>query len=557
MKMKRNIESLIISLVVTCFIINSSMSMAQPTQEVQGEKEVQVVQEQAVQEQAAVETQKVKQEKSIKVVPFKSFFSKLKKKEKKEIPIVNDVPLYEGNVVYNLDDCIKLGLKNSPYVKNLRETKEAQKHEVSSAKSSYFPQISAGTGYSYGHTNYSGRGIHRGTTSRNGYGLDLSISEMIFDFGRTIAKINMHKFNYEAACYDLEDGILETVFEIKVAYTNVLASRARRTVLLQNVKINELNVDRTRAMYEVGLKSKIDLVNAEANLTAAEIALFEGEKEYQEKLVSLNSAMYYLNAPTYFLKPTGTFNFGEEVKIKNEVNVSYDKSSYGSVDDLSIKEGAIFTAGIEKRSIVDQYDLHPFELSLQETINTAFANRFDLKSMKLVKKAAEESLKAIKRSWYPELNVSAGYGLGVNAYNVSGVNGNIQNSVSLYGGLDFPVINGMYIKNQVDIAKINVEKAQNNIEMIENNIYFEIQDLYITMEQLEKKIPLMKKRVEQFRENFELADGRYAVGLGDYIALQEAITDYNNAQLSFIEAVLLYDSARFELEKAMAIVYKP
>ena len=75
------------------------------------------------------------------------------------------------------------------------------------------------------------------------------------------------------------------------------------------------------------------------------------------------------------------------------------------------------------------------------------------------------------------------------------------------------------------------------------------------MKQLEKKIPLMKKRVDEFKENFELADGRYAVGLGDYIALQQAITDYNNSQLSFIEAVFLYNEARFELERAMAVEY--
>ena len=66
----------------------------------------------------------------------------------------------------------------------------------------------------------------------------------------------------------------------------------------------------------------------------------------------------------------------------------------------------------------------------------------------------------------------------------------------------------------------------------------------------------MKNNVAQFKENFELADGRYSVGLGNFIELQEALTDYNNAQLSFIESVFLYNESLIELERAMAVVYE-
>jgi outer membrane protein TolC len=508
-------------------------------------------------EQNAVQTEAKKQENNIKTVPHKSILSKIfKKKDNRNIhPVVNETPLYQTNIIYDMDDCIKIALKNSPYIKNLEDTKKIQKHEVNSAKSNYFPVLNAGTGYRYGYTKYSGSGDSFGITSRNGYGLDIGLSEMIFDFGRTIAQINMNKFNYEAAGYDLEDGILNLVFDTKVAYTKVLSERAKVDVLLHNVKINQLNVERTRAMFEVGLKSKIDLVNAEANLTTSEIALLEGQKDYQAALILLNDTMHYRNAPEYSIKPTGIFNFTPNEHIKNEINVAYEKKSYGENDvEMSIKGGSIYSAGIEKTNITDTFQIAPFEYTLQQALDKAFADRHDLKSMKLLKRAAEESLKAVKRSWYPELNVSAGYGLGINAKSVSGDN-NVTNSINLYGGLDFPMINGMYIKNRVEIAKINVDKANNNLDLLEANIYFDIQNLYVTMKQLEQQIPLMRKRVSQFRENFELADGRYAVGLGDYLQLQEALTDYNTAQLSFIDSVFKYNLARYELERAMAIAY--
>ena len=88
---------------------------------------------------------------------------------------------------------------------------------------------------------------------------------------------------------------------------------------------------------------------------------------------------------------------------------------------------------------------------------------------------------------------------------------------------------------------------------IKQDIYFEVQDLYITMIQLEKQIPLLAVKVRQTLENFELADGRYAVGLGDYIELQDAKVNYNNAQVSYVQTVYNYNVARANLEKAIAL----
>ena len=73
------------------------------------------------------------------------------------------------------------------------------------------------------------------------------------------------------------------------------------------------------------------------------------------------------------------------------------------------------------------------------------------------------------------------------------------------------------------------------------------------MAELEKPIPLLAVKVKQTLENFELADGRYAVGLGDYIELQDAKVNYNNAQVNYVQSVYNYNVARANLEKAVAM----
>lgn len=450
----------------------------------------------------------------------------------------NAVVTKNAEIAFSIDDCINYALINNPNIKIYQQKQHAQKSAVGMQKSSYFPTIFGGTGYNINNTNYSG--AQNNSFNNNFYQLDLGVNQLIWDFGRTNAKINMQKFNYEAAGYDLDYQVLGTIYTVKIAYAAVLAARANEDIYQRSVKINQLNFDRTKALYEEGLKSRIDVVNAEVYLTNAKIDLLQAQNEYQTALITLNNSMYYTDAPNYQIKNTESFNFQKDYSAKNEIDVAYVQNKY----DKDIAEGAILTSGIEKRDIVKDYKFKPYPLTLQESINKAYANRPDLKSLDLVKKASEESLKALKRAYMPSVNASAGYSF-QKSEDLS------TKGFSAYAGVDLPNVNAMYIKNQIDQGKSYLDIAVNSIDLSKKNIYFEVQNYYVNMKQLEKRIPLMGQKIGQTLENFELADGRYTVGLGNFIELQEAQTNYNNAQLAFVQSVFNYNKARFYLERAM------
>lgn len=500
----------------------------------------------------------------IKVAPLKSFFARFikEKPQKSEKPVVEkksrkffkkdskevkisdtSATVFKSGVVFSIDDCVGYALKNDPNIMNYASTQKAQKSAVGIAKSSYFPSITGGTGYNINNTKYNGD--RTDSVNNNYYGLNLSVNQLIWDFGYTSAKINMNKYNWEASGFDLENATLNTIYTVKIDYTAVLAARANMDIYERSVRINQLNVDRTKAMYEVGLKSKIDLVNAQATLTDAKINLINAQDSYQTALISLNNAMFFVDAPDYAIKDTETFNFQKNYSVKNEIDVAYDRKNYNPNSvEAEIKDGAILTSGIEKRDILKTYTFKPFDLSMADAIKKAYENRPDLKSLELVKRASEESLKMVKRSYYPQIDASANYSLAKRSDYGS-------NMVGVFAGIDLPNINAMSIKNQIDQGKAYLDIATTNVDLLKKNIYFQIQTYYVNMKKLEKTIPLMSQKVEQTLENFELADGRYAVGLGNYLELQQAQTDYNNAQLAFVQSVFDYNEARFYLEKAM------
>lgn len=502
-------------------------------------------------EKKAVDNKKTekpgKENKSLVNKLIENKFTKTGKKQtntEKEIT-EDSSAVIKGSVTLSIDNCVNYAIKNDPNIQTYEEIQKAQKSAVGIAKSNYFPLLFGGTGYNINNTKYSGD--RSDSVNNNYYGLNIGINQLIWDFGYTTAKINMNKYNWEAAGYDLEYAILNRIYNVKIAYTSVLAARANEDIFERSVRINELNVDRTRAMYEVGLKSKIDLVNAEAKLTEVKINLLQAQNTYQTALITLNNSMYYVNAPAYSIQDTETFNFQKNYSVKNEIDVAYDRKSYepGNID-AEIKDGAILTSGIEKRNILKTYKFKPFAFSLEDAIQKAYENRPDLKSLQLVKKASEESLKVVQRSYYPVINAGA-------EYNLAKRNDYSSNAVSIYAGVNLPNVNAMSIKYQVDQGKSYLNIAANNVDLLKKNIYFQVQTYYINMKQLEKQIPLMSKKVEQTLENFELADGRYAVGLGNYLELQQAQTDYNNAQLAFVQSVFDYNEARYYLEKSIGI----
>ncbi len=446
-----------------------------------------------------------------------------------------EVAAVQKGMVLSLEDCIEIALKNSPSVKKSRYNYRLSKTDVNIAKASFFPTIGIGTGLYYNDNHNKLR-----NTNSNYYSAEASINQLIWNFGKTNARIRMQKFNQIASEFNFDNTVIDTIYTVKNNYYGVLAARASVDVNRANVQINERNYQRTKAYFDEGIKSKIDLVNSEVYLSDSKVSLVQAEKTYKNALVKLNNSMYIAYAPDYEIKTTETFNFK-----RTEIPVNLEKIS--EKKDLSnLPEhvtDATLTSAVEKLEVMENFDFKPFPYTFEESVDMAIDNRPDLKAYENTLKAMKQSLLYIKREYYPEITGSAGYGFrDINSANSFNLGIGLKSSVNI-----------MSKKSEIDAGKIQVDIAQNEIDLLKQNIYFEVQKAYIDMIQLEKQIPLLAVKVKQTLENLELADGRYYVGIGDYIELQDAKVNYNNAQQAYVEAVYNYNVARSNLEQSIAL----
>lgn len=449
---------------------------------------------------------------------------------------LEEIKVEQGSVL-SLRDCIAIALNNNPGIKSARYNYGISKANVNIVRSEFFPTVGIGTGYKF-----NGVDSKRTTSSTNTYSVEAQLNQLLWNFGRTNAHIKMQKFYLIADKFVFDNTVRETIFNVKQKYYEVLA--ARTTVLINQayVDINERNYLRTKAYFDEGIKSKIDLVNAEVTLSDSKITLIKSENTYKNSLVNLNNAMYLANAPTYSISGTEDFNIKDNVAPVDLTKITKPSDAEISQVPVSVKDAKLISS-VEKLEVLADYKVSVFPYSFEECIKMAYKNRADLKAYSSTLDAVKENLLYVKRNYYPELSATAGYGFrDTNRTSSINVGVNLSSSVNI-----------MNQKAKVDAAKLQVDLAQNSLNQLNQDIYFEVQNAYIDMIELEKQIPLLAVKVRQTFENYELAEGRYYVGLGDYIQLQDAKVNYNNAQTSYIETIYKYNVARANLESVIAL----
>lgn len=449
---------------------------------------------------------------------------------------IEDIKVQKGAVL-TLNDCISIALNNNPAIRNARYNYGISKSNVGIARSEFFPTVGVGTGYKFNDTS-----TNRYTTSTNTYSVEATLNQLLWNFGRTNAHIKMQKFYMIADEYLFYNAVRETTFLVKQRYFEVLAARATMFINRAYVDINERNYLRTKAYFEEGLKSKIDLVNAEVTLSDSRISLVQSENSYKNSLVNLNNAMYIAKAPSYSIEGTEGFNVKNNLTPVDLTQITKPSDKEINKLPVNVKDAKLSTA-VEKLEYLTNYEVDEFPYTFEECMKMAYTNRSDLKAYTSTLDAVKENLLYVKRNYYPELSASAGYGWrDTNSTNSFNVGVNLSSSLNI-----------MNQKYQVDAAKYQVDIAENSLNQLNQDIYFEVQNAYIDMVQLEKQIPLLSVKVRQTLENYELAEGRYYVGLGDYIQLQDAKVNYNNAQVSYIETIYKYNVARANLESVIAL----
>ncbi|MFH1703361.1 MAG: TolC family protein [Nitrospirota bacterium] len=407
----------------------------------------------------------------------------------------------------NLERCVEIALKMHPDIAAAKNTVNASESRIGQARSNYYPQIDWSSSYnrispaSDRSVSSSSSGITSSSFGRTGgsfdeYSTGFNLSQTIYDFGKTPTQVMIQNFNLDSSRSGLENVTNQVIFNVRQTYYGVLQSKRNRDVSMEAVKQFQQHLEQAKGFYEVGTKPKFDVTKAEVDLSNAKLNLIKAENALRLAIVNLNNAMGIPDAPEYIL----------------EDNLSFQK----------------------------------YNMTFEDALSKAYQSRPDLKAIIAKRQAAESSMELAKKDYYPLLTGSA-------AYNWSGEKFPLEHGWNIGAALSFPIFSGFLTKYQVEEANANLNVLSANEEALRQTVFLEVQQAYLNIKDAEERIPTAELTVKQAEENFEIANGRYAAGVGNPIEVTDAEVLLSNAKLSYIQALYDYRVAQASLEKAMGI----
>ena len=390
-----------------------------------------------------------------------------------------------------LTRCIEIALKKNPNIVAATNTVEVSRSRVGEARSGYYPQLSASAGYTRSNPTTV-------TTPSQRYGEyqgSVTLSQTLLDFGKTSSSVNVTKYNLASSRSDLLTTEDATILSVKQAYYGVLQAKRNRGVAADVITQFQLHLDQAKGFYDVGTKARIDVIKAEVDLSNAKLSLINAENALNIAWVTLNNVMGTPDAPDYTIE-----------------------------DDLLFQQYAI---------------------TLEEAKARAFENRSDLKSIVAKRQAAETNISLARSGYYPVLS-------GFANYNWSGeTTSTMEHSWNAGVLLTVPLFSGFLTMHQAAEAKSNLYILKANEESLRQQILLDVRQAYLNLQAAEASISTAELATAQAKENLDLANGRYAAGVGSPIEVSDAFATYVTAQANYTSALSNYKIAQATIEKAM------
>jgi outer membrane protein TolC len=405
-----------------------------------------------------------------------------------------------------LADCIAIALEHHPTLKAAGASIEAAHQRVWAAASPYLPQVDAfyllrrqqtsiaaqtQTGGTVGPT--PGAGIEQ-LQVNNFFSTGVSFSQVLFDFGQTLASIRSAQASQRSAENDRTTTRDTVIFNVQQSYYNVLATGRLLGVADETVRQTSKQLEQAQGRHEVGMAPKFDVTTAEVTLANAKLNQLSARNNLAVARETLRNALG-VNGPLDF-------------------------------------------------DLVDNLATNRILISEDDALAIAYRQRPDLLSLIEQENAQQELMTSLQRQYFPNVTSNG-------QYNWQGNDYPLQDTWMVGASVNLSILNGGLVRAQIAEAKANLEVLEFNEEALRQSIALQVRQTSLNVQQAAESIGVAQKGAQQARESLALAEGRYTTGVGNIIELTNAQVALTSAEASYVQALYGYQNSVASLENAI------
>jgi outer membrane protein len=399
-----------------------------------------------------------------------------------------------------LREAEQMALAHHPQLQEARWRKEADATVPAQVRSGILPQAHGSVTGALTEDDHMRilAGVPNNPSIYNRLGAGIGFSQILSDFGRTRHRVESARLSAEASAETERIVRAMALLRVDRAYYAALAAQAVLRVARETVHERQLLVDQASALARNKLKSELDVTFAKVNLDEALLIENDAVNGARSATVNLCNALG--------LEETREFELVEEPMPE---------------------------------TLPPQWD---------SVVATAMANRPELHRAKLVKQAAEETLRAERTLNLPV--VSASLFTGVAPLHIQAIQ-NHWNAAAI--NVDIPILNGGLFKARRLEAGARLKEASEAARNTVNNILRDVRLAYLDAVSSFERLRVTASLLKQAQQSLKLAQARYNLGLGNIIELSQAQLNLTRAQISQARARFDYQAHRAQLDYEMGV----
>src|SRR5499427_8517920 len=366
----------------------------------------------------------------------------------------------QANNILTLDEAIQIALENHPSIRASKERIGAQEAVVGQQMAAYYPLINTNNFYRTGNQS----GTTTGVTPNpfDTFFSAGSLNLVLYNFGKREGNVQSARDTLDATGFNYKTTTDSVILGVKQAYFTYLGLRALVKVQEDTVTSRQALTDQAKGFYDVGTRARIDVARAESNL-------------YLSK-ANLISAL-------------------------NAVQVAW-----------AILKNAMGVRDLPERPLVEDVTMTPVAYNLEEAKKIAFASRPELKSFDAQRRAQDQLIAVARRGHLPDIVFDGNYRRSNNSLveNTFPLPGSWQIQLSLL----IPIFDGFRTTNRVQETLHNYYVISAQEELQRQQVALDVEQAYLRLMELQERIKANESARDAAKENQDLAEGRYQVGVG-------------------------------------------
>jgi outer membrane protein len=387
-----------------------------------------------------------------------------------------------------LAEAESIAIQNHPQIQAATQLASAAAAQVKEVQSIYYPQANGAATGAYAENNSRiAAGFLNSPSVFNKFADGVSVSQLVTDFGRTHELSKSSHFHAQAVQENVVTTRADVLLRVNLSYFGVMKAQSVLRVAEETVKARQLVADQISALAKSSLRSGLDVSFANVDLARAQLLLVQAQNDLQSSFAQLSDAMGYSDQRTFQL---------------------VDEPLPGSPP-----------------------------LDVAPLIVEAFQNRPEIISQGLDVKSAQSYATAERDLWFPTISAAGVTGLVpyrqdtlTSRYAAAGFNVNV------------PIFNGRLFNAEHTEATARSRAQEQFLRDLQNRIAQDVRTSWLNVISAYQRLSLTQQLLDQTTQAFDLAQGRYQLGLSSIIELSQAQLNLTEAQVEQVSAQYDYES---------------